>query len=210
MNDFVTFLINIYFLPAVAAPLAAVAVLLVDDRSLKLYFLAFQYVMVAWLTLLSLPFESALAKLVTGLIATFVLFVGAVRYKQEAQIQTPGPVFPRGRIFRITAVALVAIGTIGISFETWMPVEATSQLLQRSAMLLLVLGLLGISLFMSPLQVGISLVTLLSGFEIIYSAIEPSLAVIALLALVHLGIALVISYFEIIQVNPDREVLTDS
>jgi len=34
----------------------------------------------------------------------------------------------------------------------------------------------------------------MAGFEVIYSAIEPSLAVMALLAAVHLGIAFVVSY----------------
>jgi hypothetical protein len=56
------------------------------------------------------------------------------------------------------------------------------------------LGLLQIGITEEPLRVGAGLLTLLSGFEIAYSSIEPSLAVVALLAAVHLGIALVVSY----------------
>ena len=45
-----------------------------------------------------------------------------------------------------------------------------------------------------PFRVGIGLFSMLSGFEIAYAKIEPSLAVIALLAAIHIGIALVVGY----------------
>jgi hypothetical protein len=140
-----------------------------------------------------------------GLIAALVLLIGAARSTAGNHEQLSSIGLPRSRLFRVTAVALVVIGTIGVSFGSWMPVETLSSFTEHAASLLIVLGILGISLYMDPMQVGISLLTLLSGFEIIYSAIEPSLAVIGLLALVHLGIALVVSYFEIIQANTGAE-----
>jgi hypothetical protein len=40
--------------------------------------------------------------------------------------------------------------------------------------------------------------TVLSGFEIAYASVEPSLAVLALLAMVHIGISLIVSYLVLV------------
>jgi hypothetical protein len=61
------------------------------------------------------------------------------------------------------------------------------------------LGLLHLGISEEPIRVGIGILTIMAGFEISYSAVEPSLAVIALLALVHLGLSLVIGYLLITQ-----------
>ncbi|MFA9489706.1 MAG: hypothetical protein ACERK1_00570, partial [Anaerolineales bacterium] len=63
-----------------------------------------------------------------------------------------------------------------------------------------VTGILILGLFDSAFRVGIGLLVMLAGFDIIYSSVEPSLAIVALLALVHLGIALVVSY--LLLLNP--------
>jgi hypothetical protein len=46
--------------------------------------------------------------------------------------------------------------------------------------------------------------TLLSGFEIVYGLIEPSLAVLALIASIHIGLALVASYLGLISGTPEE------
>lgn len=56
------------------------------------------------------------------------------------------------------------------------------------------LGLLQLGLSTGTLRVGLGLMTLLSGFEIAYIVVEPSLVVLALIGSVHIGFALVISY----------------
>ncbi len=209
MSQFTAFLVSYKFIPAVMAPLAAIVILLVEQRTLKIYALGFQYTMVAWLVAAPLPLQSAAAKLITGLISAFIFYWGAVRGAPDERLNGSSVSLPRGRVFRITAVLLVVIGTLGVSFEDLMPIETLGPFIQQAAMLLLVLGILGVGLFINPLQVGISLVTIISGFEIIYSVIEPSLAIVALLALVHLGIALTISYFVMIQSEKDGEVLAE-
>ena len=62
------------------------------------------------------------------------------------------------------------------------------------AMLLLSLGLLHLGISEEPFRVGMGLLTALAGFEILYVAVEPSLAVLALMAAVHIGIAIIVSY----------------
>jgi hypothetical protein len=55
-------------------------------------------------------------------------------------------------------------------------------------------GFLQLGLTSDEFRIGLGLLTLLTGFSMLYLAIEPSLAVVALVALVHLGIALTVSY----------------
>lgn len=56
------------------------------------------------------------------------------------------------------------------------------------------MGLLQLSLTSNPLRVIIGILTSLSGFEILYAAIETSTLVTGLLAVVTLGLALVGAY----------------
>jgi hypothetical protein len=60
--------------------------------------------------------------------------------------------------------------------------------------ILISFGLLQLSLTSHPFRVIIGLLTSLSGFEIIYAAIETSTLVTGLLAGVNLGLALVGAY----------------
>ncbi len=56
------------------------------------------------------------------------------------------------------------------------------------------MGLLHLGITSRVLRVTIGLMTILSGFEILYSAVEGSVLVAALLAIINLGLALVGSY----------------
>ncbi len=56
------------------------------------------------------------------------------------------------------------------------------------------LGLLGVSLTADPLRAGLGVLMLMTGFELYYSVLEQSVAVLALLAAVNLILALVIAY----------------
>jgi hypothetical protein len=60
--------------------------------------------------------------------------------------------------------------------------------------MLIGIGLLQLSLSSYPLRVIMGLLTILSGFEIIYAAIETSTLVTGLLAGVNIGLALVGAY----------------
>jgi hypothetical protein len=56
------------------------------------------------------------------------------------------------------------------------------------------MGLLHLGISEEPFRVGMALLTTLAGFEIIYAAVEPSLAVLALMGAMHIGIAIIVSY----------------
>jgi hypothetical protein len=42
-------------------------------------------------------------------------------------------------------------------------------------------------------EIGIGNLSILSGFEIVYSSMEPSLAILAMLAAIHIGISWAVS-----------------
>jgi hypothetical protein len=60
--------------------------------------------------------------------------------------------------------------------------------------LLVTLGLLHLGLTTSILRVVLALLTVLSGFEILYAAVEGSILVAGLLSVVNLGLATVGAY----------------
>ena len=65
-------------------------------------------------------------------------------------------------------------------------------------MILLGMGLLQLGMSDQPLRIIVGLLTLLSGFEVLYAAIENSVLVAGLLAVVTLGIASVGAYLIVV------------
>jgi RsiW-degrading membrane proteinase PrsW (M82 family) len=69
---------------------------------------------------------------------------------------------------------------------------------------LIAMGLLGLGLTEEPLKAGMLLLAVLMGFELYYSAVEPALAVMALLAAMNFAIALAACYLAVIKSLPAR------
>jgi hypothetical protein len=66
--------------------------------------------------------------------------------------------------------------------------------LVTGAVLLIGMGLINLGMTTRPLRVLLGLLTTLSGFELLYAAVESSVLVAGLLAVVTLGLALVGAY----------------
>jgi hypothetical protein len=98
-----------------------------------------------------------------------------------------------GWIFRILAAVLVwiLVYTASPLLANWIPIKPT---ILWGGFILVAMGLLQLGMTTHPMRVVLGLLTLLSGFEIIYAAIEVSVLVTGLLALINLGMALVGSY----------------
>jgi hypothetical protein len=183
----------IYYLLAVAAGLVAGLLILVEARSIRLGLLAIQYLVVALLCAAALPLTVALVKWVAGLMSCGIL---ALTFSRVAAPQ-PAPwqeVVPAGRWFRVIAILLVAAAAVGLARVEWMGVPGLHPAANLGASLLMGLGLLQIGLSQARLRVGMGLMTLISGFEIAYCVVEPSLAVLALLGSIHIGLAMVVSF----------------
>jgi sulfite exporter TauE/SafE len=102
--------------------------------------------------------------------------------------------WPRGRLFRIFAAAMVGIIVAGATPRINAAMADAGVAVTAGSLLLIGMGLLHLGLTANILRITISLMTILSGFEIIYAAVEGSVVVLALLAVIILGLALVGSY----------------
>jgi hypothetical protein len=180
-------------IPAIGVALTGGLLILFDNRRLLILALAVQYLFVGWMSALALPVQVAATKVVAGLMACTILALTLTALGWKAQEDLTQAI-PSGRAFRLIAVLLVFAAAGGIGRSNWMMLPGVTSSAVLGSTLLISFGLLQLGLSEEPTRIGAGLLTLLAGFEVAYSAIEPSLVVIALLAAVHLGIALVVGY----------------
>jgi hypothetical protein len=152
--------------------------------------LAIQYIGVFWLTFAHWPIAMATVKLVTGWMACAALGITQINISQHPLRETA---WPQSWLFRILAVAIVAVASLAIAVRasTWLGMDLSTS---WGSILLMGMGLLYLGVTAQPLRIVTGLLTLLAGFEILYSAVENSALVAALLAVVNLGLALAGAY----------------
>jgi hypothetical protein len=154
--------------------------------------LALQYIGVFLLVDASWPVEMAVAKMVAGWMAGAILGIAMTSVPNTWPDSEKSIKF--GPVFRILAAVILAltITSLVLHSETWLSMISIP--IRWGSFILIGFGILQLSLTSHPLRVIIGLLTSLSGFEIIYAAIETSTLVTGLLAGVNLGLALVGAY----------------
>jgi hypothetical protein len=165
--------------------------------------LAVQYIGVFVLVNASWPVEMAVAKMVAGWMSGAILGIAMTSIPDSLRESEKSVAF--GPIFRIISAIILAltITSLVLHSEALFPMISTPIL--WGSFILIGFGILQLSLTSRPLRVIIGLLTSLSGFEIIYAAIETSTLVTGLLAVISLGLALVGSYMIIapsMEANP--------
>jgi hypothetical protein len=151
--------------------------------------LALQYVGVFWLVALSWPVGLASIKLVVGWMAGAILGVSRID-----RLPSDRRRWPTEWVFLGLVMMLVffSVSTIAPRIEGWLPANHSAQI--WGGLLLIGSGLIHLGVASRGLRVIVSLLTALSGFEILYAVVENSTLVAGLLATVTLGIALVGAY----------------
>jgi hypothetical protein len=151
--------------------------------------LAFQYAGVFILAALSWPLELAVIKLVAGWMSGAILGLALVNSQKSTQGEEPQTL--SGLFFRVLTAILAGMiaYSLGLSLIAWLPEIRPEQAI--GGLILIAIGLVHLGLTATPLRVVLGLLTTLSGFEILYAAIERSNLVAGLLALVNLGLALI-------------------
>jgi hypothetical protein len=159
--------------------------------------LALQYLGVFVLVSQSWPLEMAIVKLITGWIAGAVIGLIFVSSRSE---YVPAEIWPAGQLFKLLMVLLtiITIWSIAPELITWVPGITSFQM--TGGLILLGMGLLHISLVTQPLPVVLGLLTFLSGFEVLYAAVERSILIAGLLAGVNLTLALVGAYMIVLPI----------
>lgn len=165
------------------------SLLVVNDWRRLMVILAVQYLVVFSLVLSLWPLGMAAIKLIGGWMSLAVL---AAHPPQPEALSANQP--PRwGTVVRVLALGLIWLVVFSIS-----PMLSDATFIPRpmmtAGMLLVWSGLLQLGIYRQPIRVIIGLLTLLSGFEIIYAVVEFSLLVAGLLAAVNLGLAFIGSY----------------
>lgn len=151
--------------------------------------LAVQYLAVFALVLSVWPLGLAAVKLVAGWMTGAVLGYSQPNLELVEDSGTAGTSF----IFRFLVSVLVwmLVYTVTPSVVGLLPLPST---LVMGALLLIGMGLVHMGMTTRPLRVLVGLLTILSGFELLYAAVESSVMVAGLLAMVTLGLGLVGAY----------------
>ena len=175
--------------------ITSTSLLLVHDWRWSIILLAIQYLGMFVLTLQHWPLGMASVKVVAGWMSAAIL--GMTRSGLSNEDPEEESIGPRGRLFRLFAaiivlliVAVVTPGADTIMANAGLPVT-------NGSLLLIGMGLLHLGITARILPVTIGLMTVLAGFEILYAAVEGSVLVAALLAVINLGLSLVGSYLMI-------------
>jgi len=179
--------------------ITSVGLLLARDWRWSISLLSIQYIAMFVLALQHWPLGMASVKVVAGWMAAAIL--GMTRSGLTNENLNEENIWPRGRLFRIFAAGIVVIIVAGTTPSVDTIMADAGFAVTTGSLLLIGMGLLHLGMTTNILRVTIGLMTVLSGFEIIYSAVEGSVLVAALLAVITLGLALVGSYL-LIASNP--------
>lgn len=162
--------------------------------------LAVQYAAVFWLVSMTWPIGLSVVKLVAGWMA------GAVLATTQYESGTSGDPYDSrsGRIFQTMAAVLVwlVIFASGNVVSQWIPANGAQI---YGALVLVGMGLLHLGLSTRPIRVVLGLLTVISGFEVLYAAVEISILVAGLLAALNLGLSLVGAYLILAPVMGESE-----
>lgn len=172
-------------------------IVVVRDWRISLLALLGQYLLAGLvLSGMVLP-EVALIKVLIGALTCPMLYLAARQAGWGAGQNGPAgsrqrEVFPAGPAFRLLAVTLMGLLAMALSQSYPSPVIPPG--VGLASYWLMLIGLLILILTEHPLKAGQGLLTAIIGFELLYTPIERSLAMVWLLAVVNLLLALAIAY----------------
>lgn len=185
----------------VGAAFTGVLLVVLDDRRWLTLALLAQYLAAGWLVADVLGMGVAGAQILGGLLVAVIVWLTWVNLDRARQTIPSANGLMALRTFRWVVVLLVLFAAWGLGRRDWMGLPGLTSTGTLGATFLMLLGLLQASLYRAPMRAVLGILTLLSGFGIAYAAVESSLAVIALLIVVHLGLALAGSYLAILQTD---------
>jgi hypothetical protein len=209
MPTLVDLLARVSFLAAMPATvgifLTAGLLVVSRDWRLNVTALSVQYFFVVLLLTRLIRLEVAAVKGLTGWMICMVFYLTERRASELEQSSAAERSTPRRpwiisarASFCLLAGLLVSVAAYVAALRIPLPEVPTD--ITLACYLLAGLGLLLIGLSEAPMQVGIGLLTFLSGFDLFYVALVPSLAVAGLLGAVSFLIALAAAYLRAAQV----------
>ena len=171
----------------------SVGILMVRDWRRLIILLSAQYIGVFVLALQHLPLGMATVKVIAGWMGAAIL--GMTR--SDLQEDEDTNILPQGRFFRLLAAGIVGLIALASAPAVDTMMADAGITVSTGGLLLVGMGLLHLGVTDQAMRVTVGLMTVLAGFETIYAAVENSVLVAALLAVITLGLALVGSYLMI-------------
>ena len=169
--------------------ITSVLLLVSQNWRMSMIALAAQYLAVFWLVALVWSINLAMAKLVTGwmVIAIIAASQPTKDYQDRRFATVPG--------ILIKLLSTIMIGLLVFSLAPELSTAIpTGMTLIWGGLILIGMGLLQLGFSTHISRIFLGLFTLLSGFEILYAAVEDSMLVEGLLVIINLGVALICSY----------------
>lgn len=181
------------WIAVVIITVTSVGLLLARDWRWLIIFLATQYFGMLILTILHWPLGMASVKVVAGWMSAAILGMTRSGLPNENRTERQS-ILPRGRLFRLFAAGIVILVVITATPRVDAEMADAGFAITAGSLILIGMGLLHLGVTDHILRVTLGLMTVLTGFEILYATVESSILVAALLAGINLGLALVGSY----------------
>lgn len=172
--------------------ITSAGLLLYRDWRWALSLLTAQYVGIAVLVAQHWPLGMAAVKLVTGWMTTAALAMTLTALPAEEH--PPEGLWPQGRLFRLFLVGTILVLAAAVTPRLQQAVSGIGAPVVAGSIILIGVGLLQLGTSSEVLRIILALLTVLGGFEVLYAALEGSILVAALLAVVNLGLGLVGAY----------------
>lgn len=189
----------------------AALILIVRDWRWSLLFLTVQYLVVGFLFADVLLPHLAFIKVLVGMFVCLILYITArqvnwgrlpedvtadeaVQLQKERYVRFGSLVLPTDTPFRVFLASIICLAVWAMAQRSLYLLPVVPEHFQVAVFALVGLGLVTLSLTDEPLMAGLGLLTFLTGFELFYSALEQSVAMLGLLGAVNLAVALAIAY----------------
>jgi len=174
--------------------ITSMVILIFRDWRINTAALAVQYLAAFYLVTLSWPTGMAVVKLIVGWMATAAIALTCLRQMPPPKASEPATELLFRGVAGLLVILIIFVLSPGLA-EIVFP-NVNIQIIQ-SGIMLMGIALMQLGTHAIPYQTIVSLLSFLSGFEVIHSALEQSTLLTGLLVIVNLGLALVGVYFVI-------------
>jgi len=191
----------------------AVILVVIRDWRVDVLALAVQYFFLVLLLTRSVRLEMAAVKGLIGWLICLVFYVTERQVSAFGKDALEEEVSPghRWRWWTMSArasfalLSAILVSVVAYVATSFIPLPEITVDITLACYLLASLGMLLLGLGEGPLPVGVGLLMFLSGFDLFYVALEPSLVVAGLLGVISFVIALAIAYLRTAQVTAESE-----
>ena len=191
--------------------LTALVIIVIRDWRVALLALQLQFLLAGLLFVDVLDPRLSIVKILVGTFACLILYISArqvawgrlpedvapeeaVVLRRESPLRFGQYLLPTTLPFRLLLALMMVLTVWTLSQQSLFRLPVVPETINLAVYALLGLGLLGLSLNSEPLRAGLGLLTFLTGFELFYSALEQSVAMLAALGALNLVIAVIIGF----------------